>query len=288
MKKYFLLFSSLWISLSIQATEWHSYGFDFPWFSYSAEQLLGSDAYVPDMFPMAVKLNEYVKEKVRSGQLKEKPVVYDIYVLNPYQENTLLEIYETPEAWRIHINCREHFAMYLEYEELKKIIDYFAHPEFTSFYGGGSLHDKEAFRKELFQKIDSLIKGTGLPDKKEYEAYRIGEMSVRYDGHKFRVFSGEEALEVLGDLVSQPIQYRDRILFADPHFLYIYEDGRIIKKVGVEYLLGYEESVSNKLYYQIYPDWINFYEYISDDEKAYASRIWASYCYSRNYFYDLK
>jgi hypothetical protein len=42
-------------------------------------QLLGSDATVPDMFPVAVQLNDYVCELQRNGKLEEKPVVYDIY-----------------------------------------------------------------------------------------------------------------------------------------------------------------------------------------------------------------
>ncbi len=284
-KQIILCISFCLLSLSSYASHWYTYIYELPHFRYEAQLLLGSASKVPDMFPVVVKLNDYVKEKILQGALQDKPVVYDIYFSNLKRERFFIEVYETPVSYRIYIHPSLAQPLILNYEELIQVIDYFAHPEFEPFYcGRPGEGNEEVCRDILLRNIRSLAGHQPAPEKETYEVYSIGDLSIRYHNQEFRAFTAEEetgvCLDPSGYAISQPIQSGNHIFFMDGHHFYVYEGNQLLHKIKIEHSLSDEAPLSNVMCYKRYPDWINFNPY----HPEYTSY---SYCYSRNRLYIL-
>lgn len=279
------------------ATEWYDYNYELPYFSYKAKQLLGSEAKHPDMFPVAVKLNTYVKQKIDDGTLKNKPVRYTIYDIdntNITRKRFCLEIYETSNAYYINVNWGLDFMVYFSYEELVKTIDYFAHPDFKPFYcsplseipTSSKTYPVDLAMDIFFRNIKPLI-GLNVRrqnDDETYDVYEVDSLKIQYICGEFRIRWADEDLGiVLNYPVSIPVKFKDRILFADNEYLYIFENGKNIKTVknkDIGFLWECEiQEESTRLKVQIYDGWLNICNY--DDKPIY------SYSYKNNWFYVL-
>jgi hypothetical protein len=280
------------------ATEWCDYNYEFPYFSYKARQLLGTEAKIPDMFLVAAQMNTYVKNKIDDGTLKKKPVKYTIFDMDNSgitRKRFFLEVYETHNAYYININWGSDFIVYFTCEELIKTVDYFAHPDFKPFYCIPTI-SYEASLSELssinlateiyFKNIDPLV-GQNIHQQieaKTYDLYTMDDLKIQYTGSEFRVRWGNEDLGiVLEHPISIPVQFKNRVLFASSEYLYVFEGKTNIKKIrtkGRLWELGMGDEVSNRLTVAIYSDWLNIYRY--DDKPIY------SYSYSKNRFYELE
>lgn len=280
------------------ATEWCDYNYEFPYFSYKARQLLGSDAKVPDMFLVAAKMNTYVKKKINDGILKNKPVKYTIFDMDNLditRKRFLLEIYETPNAYYININWGLDFMAYFNYEELVKTVDYFASPDFKPFYCIPAI-SYETSLSELssinlateiyFNNINPLVRRNVRQQAEDdiFSVYEVDDLKIQYTGGEFRVRWGNEDLGiVLTHPISIPVKFKNRVLFANNEYLYVFENKTNIKKIKTKRRLwefGLGDEVSNRLTVTIYSDWLNIYRY--GNEPVY------SYSYSKNRFYELE
>ena len=291
-----LLFVFVNVQIS-HATIWYDYQYEFPYFRYNARQLMGSEGRVPDMFTVAVKMNTYVKQKIDDGTLKNKPVRYTIYDLdntNITRKRFCIEIYETPNAYYINVNWGLHFIVYFDYDELVKVIDYFAYPDFEPFYCSILSEDNLPLSWDsspanlaveiLFNRINPLIDAVprNQDENKTYDVYVVDSLKIQYVDGQFRVKWGDEDLGMaLKHPISIPVKFRDRVIFADDDYLYVFENKNNIKKIKTRWLLSeyIADGKSTKLNIQIYSEWLNICKY--DDTPIY------SYSYKKNRFYEL-
>jgi len=280
MRTFFFIAIILLISIHVKSTEWYGHYYEFPYFQYKAQQLLGSTSKVPDMFPTAVKLNWYVKSKIESGDLKNKPVIYDIYDYNFERQRYLLEIYETNNAYHISINYRESYQMHFNYKELIKIIDYFAHPEFEPFYCDTNLTRITLTTEIFFNKINPLVGEPAIDDENgNILVYTLDSFKIIYTDKKFRIFWDNEDLNITVDYpISIPVKFRNRIIFMNQEYFYVFEDKKCIKKVATPGILWDIQDETNKPTIKIYTDWMDIFEY---DTPRY------SYSYQNNRLYKV-
>ncbi len=261
MKKRHVLLFIIVIAVAAQAgaTEWYGFSYEFPHFRCRADQLLGTDTQVPEMFPVAVHLNDYVRELQQSGRLKNKPVVYDLFSsiwrdnieVRKDRQRFAIEVYETETKYRINVNSRENFIGAFDRDELIRIIDYFASDSFEPFFCDATMTRSALSRELLFKKIAAVSPPTYFEEKSEYEVYRMGEWNIRMTGGDFYVFFS------------------------------VFEGAQCIKSLNVPYITDSEHESNDNSRIKVYPLRLNIHRYDPDNPRY-------SYFYAENRFYDLK
>ncbi len=274
------------------ATEWYGFFFEFPHFKYRADQLLGSEARVPNMFHTAVQLNDYVRELQQSGRLENKPVVYDLFSsawrpaneVRKGRQRFTVEVYETEAEYRINANFGQDFMLDFDRDELVRIVDYFASDSFEPFFCDTTMNRIDLSRELLFKKIDAASPSTHFEEKDEYEVYSTEEWSVRMVGGDFYVFRGGEKIDVaLAAPVVEPVVMNERLIVLSGERFSVFEGARCIKSLhmpAIQWTEGQDESNDNSRI-RVYPRWLNIHTY-----DPYNARY--SYSYWGNRFYNLR
>lgn len=289
MKKAAILFCIILFSIAqrANATDWNGYYYEFHHFKYRAFQLLGSEAEAPDMYPVAVRMNQYVASLQQSGKLKDKPVVYDIYTTVELaseerrgEKRYLLELYETDDAYHIHANYRENFMFTFSQEELALIIDYFAGGAFEPFFCDTTMNRRDLAKELLFNKINAVVPATGFEPSDAYEIYKIDDWSIKMEEKFLYVyFKGEKLNVKLNYPLSRPIAFKERMILINNDYFSVFENGACMKMFPVSGLMwDMEEESNSHPQVVIYPEWMNI---MQDGE------IRGSYSYRENKFYDL-
>lgn len=274
-------------TLKANATEWYGVYYEFSHFKYRAEQLLGSGADIPDMYPVAVRLNQYVKELQECGKLKQKPVIYDVYTTIEYggaerhgKKRYLVEVYETADAYRIHANDRENFMLTFNQKELVRIIDYFASGQFEPFFCDTTMTRHKLSKELLLNRANLAVESSSFEVHDEYEIYSTNGWTIKMRGKYIYVdYGGEELSVKFSYPISKPIIFKERMIIADNNYFAVFEEGKCIKKLQVFELLWDIQTESNNYpKISIYPEWMN----IEKDD-----RIKYSYSYRQNRLYEL-
>lgn len=290
MKRAILIFLFTALLTNLYATFWYGQFFQFPHFEYNENELTGGEPNPPYMYIASIRLNSYIKHKVKDGYLQDKPVRYSVndYMSTDWERKRLsLEVYQTDNAYYININQIPTGSIPLFSEkELKDIIDYFAHPDFEPFYCDTTMLRFQLAREIFLNKIEQVIDDRiEIEDTTPIEVYTEEDLSIKYINDEFEVFWGSKKIDLnLTYPIAKPIKFNDRIIIIDSKRFFVIEDGDIVKNVTATEILwdGSDMSANSNIpNIQIFPDWLNIYSK-SDDSAIY------SYSYSQNRFYNLK
>ncbi|NDV59675.1 hypothetical protein [Bacteroides sp. 519] len=277
MKNIIYIALILTFSLKINSKEYYGYHYQFSYFSFISNQSFGlpisefGNGDLARMFEISAELNAYIKSKSSQNGIKKK-IVYDICGFDYQRKRSLLEVYESKNAYHISINTEDcsNYGYFLTREDLFDIVEYIYAPNFKPFYINRKLDKKKDLGNLHLIQME--------PD---YEVYDLDSIAIKSIHGEFKVFCKEKDLNlILNPPFAAPIKYHNRYLIIDSSCIHIIENGRLTRKQNVEAILERGACEFNYPKCAIYSEWINFYDF--DNE------ILFSYSYKKNKIYDLR
>lgn len=213
-------------------------------------------------------LNDYIKGKIRNGQLKDKK--FQIKIYDPILTYEHLEL--TQESGSYFVNV----SGFPTIEQLMIFIEYFTKYDSKSFVANDKYIVDAAKVSEL---IDSFYRNSSSPDltmitQTSFPVWSNQNLHLDYQNDNLKYFFDSTPLPI-EPTSSLPVKIKDRFLLFQSDAIYVLQGGEIINKLEVK-------EPFNKDY-----DIYTFEKWVNICQGGEENWIY-SYSYDRNRFYRRK
>jgi hypothetical protein len=210
-------------------------------------------------------LDNYIKEKIKKGQIKDKK--FEIQIYDEVLSNRHLELTQDKSGYFIQLSG------FPTLEQLIIFVDYFAKPDWKPFRTSDY---PNASNENIAKQIDSFLADNAVANKSLRSSYNFpvwkqDELHLDYSNDKLVYFIGVTPLSVAATS-SLPVKIKDRFLLFQHDTIFVLQGRQIIQKLKIDEPI-YED-------YDIYAfdKWVNICSGGKDN--------WVySYCYKKNTFY---
>lgn len=211
-------------------------------------------------------LNQYIDEKIKKGELKDKKIEMSVY-------DSLLTFN--------HLDISEENGVYVVdlsgYPSLNKliaIIDYLGKSDWKPFFTGDYQKvDSEviARRKETFYR-DNINSQFKVSEIKSFTIWQQNDLRIDYVNDELVYYTNDKQLSFVPDM-TLPVQIKDRAIFFQDNKILVMEGDKVIKSLNIE-----ANKFSEELDIYVYDDWVNICDGGEDNWEY-------SYSYKQNRFY---
>ena len=267
MSKFLLILCLSAFGLSLKATECHDKVFMEEYVNlYLCQNLSNYNDTRALLFKARTKvLNEYIREKIKSGQLQDKKFeiqIYDAILSIPH-----IDISQGKNGYFVS------YSGFPTIHELKAFVNYYANKSQMSFYSG----DYQKLSQEvIYERIngffkDNMTSETILP---QMTVWEDDNLSIEYVNDTLWHFINSTSLDI--EAASPlPVKIKDRFLLFQDDSIFVLQGCEIIKSIKIS-----PPPWGDCIFY-VYDKWANIC-YGRPDNWIY------SYSYDKNYFYKRK
>lgn len=210
-------------------------------------------------------LNDYINEKIKSGQLKDKKFEIQIYdVALTYKH---LDLTQGKKGYFVNLSG------FPSLNQLVAIVDYFTKTDWKPFLTSDY---QKVSSKIISKKIDRFYDDNIPADfpainQTSFPIWTLGDLHLDYHNDDLKYFIGTTQLTI-EPTSSLPIKIRDRILFFQYDSIFVFHGEEIIKQIKIAQPISADYTIYS------FKKWVN----ISTD----SEENWVySYSYDKNKFY---
>lgn len=210
-------------------------------------------------------LNDYINEKIKGGQLKDKK--FEIQIYDQFLTYRRLELTQGKNGYFVNLSG------FPTLEQLVIFVDYFTKPDWKPFLTS----DYQKVSDEIISKqIDKFYSDNSTSNfstisQTAFPVWTRGDLHLDYSTDNLKYFIGSTPLTIKVTS-SLPITIKDRVILFQSDSIFVLQGHEIIKQIKID------NPISEDYDIYTYDKWVNICNGGKDN--------WVySYSYDRNKFY---
>ncbi|MBI3502288.1 MAG: hypothetical protein HY063_10890 [Bacteroidetes bacterium] len=216
-------------------------------------------------------LNDYIKEKILNGQLKDKKLVINIMEQSMTYEHLFVK--QNENGYEID------FSGYPTIQKLTAIVDNFTKSDWKQFIVGLNGLSETVCKNQIEKFYDSI--SVSKPRQMSLDKFIVwssGQLHIDYINDSLKYFLDSFPLKVNITSSPLPVQIKDRYLFFDNQTIFVLQGQEIIKTFKIEPIEDDIKMFQEYYNIYIYDKWVNLC-YPEEENWIYT------YSYDKNKFY---
>jgi hypothetical protein len=210
-------------------------------------------------------LNDYIREKIESGQLKDKK--FEIQIYDQVLTYKHLELTQGKNGYFVNLSG------FPTLEQLIILVDYFTKPDWKPFLTSDYQNASDEILSKQIDKFYSENPASNFSTitQTTFPVWTKGDLHLDYSNDNIKYFIGTTPLTIKATS-SLPVTIKDRIVLFQSDSIFVLQGPEIIKQIKID------DSISEDYDIYTYDKWVNICNGGKDN--------WVySYSYDRNKFY---